>query len=515
MQVSTKRTGINIVSQWMLHITNVAVNCFLIGYVIYKVGDENYGGWASIASIIGYLFLLNSGLSNAIQYLIARFSVNKQNEEMSSVFSAAYVVYGIGACIALFICLIVSKYYTVIFTKIPAQAAAECVTALKWVAPAMMANLLTMPIQGTILGLQSHYVWNIIEVTSLLARACVVICSFIYIDPSLSYLGAGYLAAAMTRLILGRLALLRLAPTIRFHFSLINRESLRNIFSFGGHSALWTICAVINRESAPIIAAIYLNAKSATYLYIGVRLVQAIGTFITNGSVVFVPMTSQLKANNDKERLRSALIRGSRFCVLLALSGAAVIFIFGRSVILHWVGIGDKQCYYVVVILTFSWMGYWMFSVAHAMLVGLRVLGPITGIMLFRAIFSLAIGLILAKYYGILGLVAGIELPRFLSATLIVPYLACHRMNISIRKYLGKILPTPFLIGIILSLVSLAIHYIWISTSVWVFLAQGIIVFIVFSVLALWKGLDGMSRRLIIDKIKMVLIQNRVKQLSK
>jgi len=505
-QVSTKRTGINIVSQWTLHIANVVVNFFLIGYVIYKVGDEHYGGWASIASIIGYLFLLNAGMSNAVQYLIARFSAKKQTNEMSSVFSAAYVVYGAGACVALIVCLLISEHYAGIFPRIPAKASAECAVALKWIAPAMMLNLLTMPIQGTILGLQSHYVWNIIEVISLFARAGVVTCTFIYAGPSLSYLGAAYFAAAVVRLLLGRLALIRLEPTIRFRFSLISKESLRNVFSFGGHSALWTICAVINRESAPIIAAIYLSAKSATYLYIGTRLVQAIGTFITNGSSVFVPMASQLKAKNDQERLRSALVRGSRFCVLLAFSGAAVIFLFGRSAILHWVGVDDDQCYYTVVILAFSWMGYWMFSVAHAMLVGLRVLWPITGIMVFRAVFSIGLSLILANYYGILGLAAGIELPRLLSATIVVPYLACQRMRITIRKYLGKILPIPFVIGTIIAVFSLGIQYIWVSTSVWIFLAQCVIVLIVFLSLALWKGLDGMSRRLIIDKITAIVL---------
>ena len=55
-EVTTKRTGINIASQWGLHVINVIVNFFLIGYVIAKVGPEHYGGWTSIVddgAIIG------------------------------------------------------------------------------------------------------------------------------------------------------------------------------------------------------------------------------------------------------------------------------------------------------------------------------------------------------------------------------------------------------------------------------------------------------------------------------
>jgi len=40
MDLTTKQTGINIASQWSLHITNVVVNLFLISYVIGKLVTE-------------------------------------------------------------------------------------------------------------------------------------------------------------------------------------------------------------------------------------------------------------------------------------------------------------------------------------------------------------------------------------------------------------------------------------------------------------------------------------------
>jgi len=56
-QVSTTRTGVNIASQWALHLAIVGVNMFLIAYVLDRVGPEHYGGWAIIISIVGYMHL--------------------------------------------------------------------------------------------------------------------------------------------------------------------------------------------------------------------------------------------------------------------------------------------------------------------------------------------------------------------------------------------------------------------------------------------------------------------------
>ena len=490
----------NIASQWIHQIINILVNFFLIGYVLSFVGKEHYGGWASIASIIGYMTLLDAGMSFGLQHYVAHLSARAQKESLSSIFSAACAIYGVAALFALVICLIISNSYAHLFPKIPAEAATECAAALKWIALAMVFYMLNLPIQGTLLGLQCHFLRSAIEILSLLVRTGVVICTFTFIGPSLTHLGAAFLAAAVVRYILSRFALKKIEPTIRFRCSQITGYSLRQLFAFGGHSTIWTICGVITREAGPILAAVLLSAAASTYLYIGTKLVESVGTIITSAAVVFVPVASQLQARQELARLRSVLVRSVRLCMLLAFAGTGPLILFGREAIYYWVGFEDNTTYFVVVILTLGWLGYWVCSSAQAMLVGMRVLRPITAMMIFRAVASIALGIVMAHYWGVLGLATGLILPRFLATWAVVPYLACKRTDSTLKDVLKKAVPGPLFVGIAVAAISWVMRHTWVPTSLWILVTECISVMIIFGLLAIWKGLDGPSRKLILGR---------------
>ena len=114
----------------------------------------------NIISIIGYLTMLDSGMSVAIQYYVAKFAVRRKDERLSAFYSASFVVYGIAAILAFVICMLVSVYYSDIFPKIPDLVANESIRALWWVAGAMFLFMLSMPAQGALQGLQRHYIKN-------------------------------------------------------------------------------------------------------------------------------------------------------------------------------------------------------------------------------------------------------------------------------------------------------------------------------------------------------------------
>lgn len=128
-EVTTKRTGLNIVSQWALNVTNIVINFFLIAYAIGKMGAEHYGAWASIVSIIGYLCMLDAGMSVAIQHYVASFSATGKKDSLISLFSSSYAMYALAAIVAALVCFGISFACPAIFPKVPTKAAAECAEA--------------------------------------------------------------------------------------------------------------------------------------------------------------------------------------------------------------------------------------------------------------------------------------------------------------------------------------------------------------------------------------------------
>ncbi|RKY12183.1 MAG: hypothetical protein DRP65_01985 [Planctomycetota bacterium] len=497
---TTQRTGINIASQWGLNAVNIVVNFFLIGYVVTRVGTEHYGGWTAIVSIIGCLSMLDAGMSVAIQHYAAGFSASSQKSELISLFSSAHIIYIIIAVSVMLLCLVISFIYPTIFPKVPINAALECVVALRWISAAMLFFIMNMPVSGVLLGLQCHYIRNTIEIFSLLIRAGVVVASFQTFGPSLAYLGAAFFAAAIVRFVLNKVAIMKIEPHIRFSFSSVTRTSLRNIFSYGGHTFIWTIATVVIRDSGPILANIILDATSATYLFVGARLVQTFGAFITGAGQVFVPLASSLQASKEKARLQSALLRGTRLCSLLGLSGAMVLIIFGRAILFHWVEFDDITGYLVVVIMTIGRLSTWMFVVPLSMLKGMRALWSITIMLVTCTISCLILMLLLSHYFGLLGLATATLLPIFLAYSFWVPAKICHLTEVKVGRLLKEAIPTAVSIAILVAATAWGIQKVCVPAQLPTLVIELAIVLTLFLILAMFFGLDPASRAVLLSK---------------
>ena len=497
---TAERTGINIASQWFAHIVIVAVNFFLIAYVVGKVGPKHYGGWTTIVSIIGYLSILSAGMSVTVQYYVARLSARQEQDKLVSIFSSSYIIYGIGAVVALLVCVWVSFIYPSLFPKVPDQARQECSIALRWVALSMFLFMLNLPIQGALFGLQRHYIRNLIEVFSQILRIAVVVVFFNIFKPSLVYLGVAHFAGTCVRFLLSRAALWRIKPELRFRPSMINKDALREMFSYGGHSFIWTICTVIIRDSAPILAVLLISPEAATFWYIGNRIVVAIGELVKGAGQIFVPVVSSLYGSEKWEQLRAVLMRSTRFCALFGFSGAVASILFGRDLIDFWVGPGYSISYYVLVITVLGWVASWTFSAAEAMLMGVRKLQALTIMLLFRLITGILLAIIMAKIWGILGLAAGLVIPTAITSGLFIPYFSSEFCKVKVKKLMMAALPTPLGISLAVSVSIIFMQAIWPVRNIGIFVAQCGMALIIFAILALLFGLDPASRNILLNK---------------
>jgi O-antigen/teichoic acid export membrane protein len=501
--ITAKQAVLNIISQWLLQISNIVVTFFLIGYALAKVGEEHYGGWASIMSIIAYLAVLDAGMTIAIQHYVAALSAKGERQKLTSLFSSAYIAYGIGAVAASLMCLVISFWYHELFPKVSALIAAECTVTLRWVAAGVFLFVLNLPMQGALVGLQRYYVRNTIELASLIVRVLTVVVLFNLFGFYLTYLGTAFFAATATRFVLSSVALSFIEPDLRFRPSYIRTESLREIFSFGGHSIFWAIATVLVRDSGPILGTILIGPTAATYLYVGTRLVASVGTFIYGAGDIFLPMASALKAANDNVRLQAALVRGTRFCAALAFPAAAVLLTFGQVILKYWAKFDNNVAYYVVVATTIGMFGTWVFKVPLAVLAGTKVLRPVTYMWIIRVAFGVPLGVAMGYYFGAVGVAAGLLTPILVTSNTWVPYKACQSTGITVGKLFHDTLIGPLVVGAIVAAGALMIQIVWPAKSLWILITECAVILMLFLALVVTVGLDAASRKLILAKLSL------------
>lgn len=496
---SKNRTIVNIGSQWVTQLVNLTVTLGLIGYAVGVLGAEHYGGWAAIVSVIGYLTMLDAGMSVTVQYYVSRYTTSGEKGRISVFYSAAHVIYGIAGLVSLCVCYLLALDSSFLFKNLSSAVAAENGAALKWVGAGMFLFMMSMPAQGALMGSQHHAIKNLIEIISVVIRLLVVLLCFNFLTPSLAYLGFAFFISCLFRFVLCRMAIARVDSSLTVDLKLINRVALIDVFSFGGHATFWSVATAIVRESGPLLALLSLGSKESTYVYVGTRLVRSMGIFVQSAAQVFMPIATSLNESSDVEALRKLLITGTRYCALLGVAAAGVLLAFGESILWHW--LGDDGAYSVVLITTLGTVGVWIFQVALSMIMGLKVLWPITAMMVFRMVFAVVLALVLGQYYGIAGLALGLVVPVALTSFFYIPWLAVRRVDVA-GSELIKTICVPVLIGVLTGCMAYLLQRIWNPVELSMLVAELISVFLFFAVLSHFWGIDSQSRSMITRKFQ-------------
>ncbi len=494
-RVTTRRTGFNIATMWARNLVSMGVGLFLVAFVVGRVGAEHYGGWTAVASLIGYLGLLDAGMSVALQHFVAGHAARDERKDLLAVFNSAMLLYGVVALATLGLLLVLAAVYPAAFPKIPDDAAAECSVALRWVAFGMMGYLLNLPIQGSLLGLQRHYARNASEIVSVLTRAATVVIAFAVSGPSLAHLGMAFFAATCARFVVSAALLRWLEPAVRLRPTAASWEAVRRLVGYGGHSFIWASCFVVIRNSGPLFATALLGPAEATFLYVGTRLTEAFAGMIRSAGAVFVSVASSLQASGEEERLRKTAIFGTRFAALVGFSGAVLLIVFGMPAIEQWVGPGYESAYQVTVIVAAGMALPWAFNVALNMLMGMRILWPMTRVMLAQTALFLALATALGIRFELHGLAVAMVLPAALVNVLWVPPTICARAGLRVRDLLVGALPRPIAVAAAVGLASWGLTSLWPPTELAVVLVECAIAGSLFAALAAGWGLDPAMRR--------------------
>jgi len=137
----------------------------------------------------------------------------------------------------------------------------------------------------------------------------------------------------------------------------------------------------------------------------------------------------------------------------------------------------------------------WAFNVALNMLMGMRILWPMTRVMLAQTALFLALATALGIRFELHGLAVAMVLPAALVNVLWVPPTICARAGLRVRDLLVGALPRPIAVAAAVGLASWGLTSLWPPTELAVVLVECAIAGSLFAALAAGWGLDPAMRR--------------------
>ena len=413
-------------------------------YLIARLGKDGYGVWVVLTALIGYLDLLDLGLSNTAVRYLGRASAAERGSESVRLYRHFKVLYARIGAVAVAIALL-GAAVTPWFVDDPSlQSDARWVLGFGGVA---FGGTFFLRIYSALI--KSHVQYHRIIIASM-ARV-IVYSALVFV------VLAG--EASVTRLIMAWLAGIAVEQALLFFQGRkfvplaeaeaaddLALEQRREIRGFAGKHFLAVMAAALRERIDVQVVGGALNAVAVTHYAVGSRLIMM---FVDVMNAVFgghfLAAFSRIHARDGDEGAAGRLLGTLRFSAHLALAGGVMIFVLGPPFIDRWLGAGFEDSHFVLRLLAPSYALMLMQYPVGPFLGSLNRHGVIATVSLVGAVFNLVGSLILVRFAGMPGVVMATAAELGITALLVWPLLAARAAMIPLGSYWRQIILRPML----------------------------------------------------------------------
>jgi len=389
----------------------------LLGFVVTPIvlgflGRDLYGFWVIVGSVIGYVGMVDFGITGSVGTLIAREQGSP--ESVNRIAANALAMHTTtGACALLL--SIAAAVYAPDLLHVP-DTQRDLISKLILLAGTGLA--LSFPartLKAVFRGTQRIATLRFVEFVLTLFRTGLMLL--------LLFLGVGILALPWSTIASSLLSLLvfttlacRRIPGFRIRVQDISREQSSRILSVSGWWFLGSLGALFIYQTDNIVLGRYLDSAAVTTYALTFRVAEMIRGQMFQLNLAIAPGVGDLVGRGDTLRLRSVFISGTRIVLFLGLSAAFLIMKLNRGFISLWVGSENYGGDLLTAVFAGTLVYLVFFHSAAVILTNLLDLRVLAGTRFLEGIFNLLLSLALVRRYGLVG-VAGATLAAGLLTT--------------------------------------------------------------------------------------------------
>ena len=442
----------NLLSNWAGMIFGLLISFLLSPYVVRKLGNTYYGVWNIIMDMTGYLGLLEMGVRQSIIRYVAKYRAVNDTESMNRITSSAFSIYGFTSAA----CFLISIGLAVLFPYI-FKVSNETISIGRWVIVitglSIAQGLLFSVYFGVILGIQRYDVLAKVGILFSIIKAglTVVILSSGY---GLIALSIMHLGTNLANSMYGRYYCKKEIPGLEIRFWKYGSEWYGKIFNYSFKTFIMFIGQKIVYYSDSIVIGILLGPAHVTYFVIGASLTDYMIRIVTQMTQMFTPLTSELQARGEENKISDVLTQGTKLSLIIALPISIVFLTMGKRFISLWMGqeygplSGD-----VLIVLTITHLFAVAQYTSQDILQGLNRHGVCATCRCVEAVVNLILSIVLIRSWGIVGVAVGTAIPHLATALFAYPYFISKVVKVDfmqyvLRSYLAPILSSvPFFAG--------------------------------------------------------------------
>jgi O-antigen/teichoic acid export membrane protein len=432
-----RRIAQNVLSNWVALAITTVVGFFLSPFVVHHLGNLAYGVWVIIASLVGYMNLLDLGLRSAVVRFVSKGAAQESHEESSQAVSGAlWIRFWISLAIICAGGVLSAGLHRVFVIPLELQQAAR--VAIFVTAVTVGINLWCGVFGGVLVALHRFDLGSSISIL----QTCVRALGIIFLLRS----GHGILSLAIWDLCTSVIAntatvvvCFRIYPKLKIIFGRPDRSTFTKLRNFSSYVFLINVAVQVTYYTDNLVVGAFLSPAAVTLYAIGGILIAYSRQIVSSMTTTFAPLASTFEAEGSHQNLRRLLIHGTRAALIVSLPIEVALFLRGHTFIRLWMGGQYAQPSGTVMqILLLSVV----FSSANAtsggVVYGMEKLKRIALWAIAEAAGNLLLSVILVRHIGIYGVAWGTAIPSVIIELFLWPSYVCKLVDIPVRTYLWQ-----------------------------------------------------------------------------
>ena len=451
----SKQRKLGAILSYVSIIASTLVQLLYTPFLISKLGQSEFGLYSLIASVIGYLTVLDLGFGNAIVVYTAKYRAQKKYEEekkLHGMFRIIFFIIGIiAALIGIILFLNVNNLFGQTMTSTELSEAKIMMLILSF-------NLFIsfqFSIYSSIISAYEKFTFQkIMSIINTLLKPLLMI----------PLLFLGYKAIAMTVVItivniivlLSNYTFCKRKLNINIKFMGFDKNLFKTILGY----SIWIFLGVIVDKVNWSVDQFVLGSVAGTVAVSIYSAASTINTLFINLSTaintVLLPKMSKMVAKNaSNEDLTKEFIKVGRIQYIIIFLMCSGLIMFGKEFFIAWVGQDFINSYYIAIILIVPLCIPLIQNLGISIMQAKNMHKFRSILLLFIAIANIAISIPLAKAYQGIGSAIGTSLSLIIGNIIIINIYYYKKVGINVIKFWKEIfkMTIPFVIPVTLILI--------------------------------------------------------------
>lgn len=421
------------------------MNLVYVPLLLGGIGQSEYGVYQMVGSIIAYLSIINSTFSAGATRFYCKYYALGDEEGMANTLGILKRIYRVAYVVVFTAAFVLMGVLSVVYQS--SFSAWEIQESCIMLAVLALNLVLTMNNTISIACITAHEEFAFLKLSQLVTLVLqpVLILVFIHFQPfaftvTLVQLFCNFLLRMVQQIFARK----KLGMDDRLRF--LDKGLEKPIIVFSGAVVLGVVADQIFWKTDQLIIG-YLYGTGAVAIYsVGSQIVNAYSPLGFAVSSVFMPKVSELwHADHDLNAISELFVKVSRVAVYPLLAVLLGFVVFGQDFIRLWAGDGYSAAYWVAVLEMAP------FTIDVSQNIGLTILqvmdryGFRAKMYLVAAILNIALTIVLAQQFGIIGAAAASGVAILVSSGFILNWFYKVRIGLDMgvwwRSVLREITP--------------------------------------------------------------------------